>query len=66
MCAILRTWWLNHTNDIRKGVVLMLGSLGWDVGRELRHRQCLPFASPLSYNVVAHPQGHTQVSTEEA
>lgn len=66
MFETLRIWWPNHPNDIRKGVVLMLGSLVWDVGRELRQKQRLPFASPLSRDVAAPPRGHGPMSMEEA
>lgn len=66
MVETLRIWWPNYTNDIRKGVGIMRRSLVWDVGRELRQRQRLPFISTPFHDVVAHSQGHVPMSTEEA
>lgn len=55
MLAFLGTWWSTNKNEVGKCTLIVLGALVWYVGRELMHRQRLPF---LSAHAPAQPVDH--------
>jgi hypothetical protein len=46
MLKAIECWWNHNKNEVGKCLLIMLGALVWYVGRELMHRQRLPFVSP--------------------
>ena len=64
MLATLSNWWNTNKDEVGKCVIIAVGALVWYVGRELMHRQRLPFVSADNPAQLLDHDGQTTVPKE--
>jgi hypothetical protein len=64
MLETISNWWTDHKDEVGKCAVIMIGAVVWYVGRELMHRQRLPFISGCDPSQLLEHDGQTPLSKE--